>query len=210
MMDNSFLLNNYFDLNNFFIKNQINRNFYVWRLIGDISKIINEIFVKNILRANYSKTKNVYIGKGTTIEESVKIEGPAIIGNNCVIKHASLIRENCILGDRVIIGHASEVKNSIVFNDASVSHFNYIGDSIIGNKVNIAGGAILANMRFDKKEIIINSVKTGLLKFGAVVGDGSSIGVNAVLNPGTIIGKNSFVYPLTSVKGVHDDGEIIK
>ncbi len=158
--------------------------------------------------------KDIFVGEGTTIQEGAVIIGPAIIGKNCVIGHCSLIRENCILGDNVHIGHAVEIKNSVFLNSAIAAHLNYIGDSLIGKNANISGGAILANFRLDKKTIAIRNgiekIDTGLQKFGSIVGDGSSIGVNTVLNPGTILGKKTVVYPLTSVTGVHQDGEVIK
>ncbi|MBI2622689.1 MAG: hypothetical protein HYW64_01170, partial [Candidatus Levybacteria bacterium] len=163
-------------------------------------------------KPNYGK--NIFIGKDTLVEDYAVIKGPAIIGKNCFIGHASYLRGGCILGDNVHIGHGAEIKNSILLNNAIAAHLNYIGDSIIGSNVNISGGAMLANFRFDKKSVTIKTenkrIDTGLSKFGAILGDNSTIGVNAVLNPGTLLGKNTIVYPLTSVKGVHKDGEVIR
>ncbi len=157
---------------------------------------------------------NILIGKGTVVEQGALIKSNVIIGKNCRIGHAAYLRENCLIGDNVTIGHGSEIKNSIILNDTAVAHLNYVGDSLVGSKVNIAGGALLANFRFDGKEILIKQkgevINTGLVKLGAIIGDGSQIGVNAILNPGTILGKNCIIYPLTSVLGVHKDNEIIR
>ena len=171
-------------------------------------------FKSRQLKANYKDEQNVFVGEGTIIQEGASIVGPAIIGKYAFIGHASLIRGNCIIGNNVQLGHAVEAKGSIFLNDSKAAHLNYVGDSVIGNRVNISGGAILANYRLDKKDIMVddgvNKIETGLEKFGAILGDGSNVGVNAVLNPGTILGKNTTVYPLISVKGAHKDNEIIK
>jgi len=154
------------------------------------------------------------VGKGTKIHDSANIEGSVIFGKNCMIDDGVLIREGCVIGDNVHIGHAVELKHCVIMSDTAIAHLNYIGDSIIGNKVNVGGGAIIANWRFDKKKIIVKGldekVNTNLEKFGAAIGDGSNIGVNAVLNPGTILGRNSIAYPLTSVRSYHPDNSIIK
>lgn len=163
---------------------------------------------------DYVKKNGQSIGGGTVVEEGSYLKGPAIIGKNCIISHGAYIRENCIVGDNVHIGHGVEVKNSIIVSNTAVAHLNYIGDSIVGSNVNIGGGAKTANFRLDGQNIRIKvgeeRVDTGLQKLGAIIGDGSKIGVNSVLNPGTILGKNVWVYPLVSVFGVHEDGEVIK
>lgn len=162
-----------------------------------------------------NKGRKVVIGKGTLIEEGARVLGPAIIGRNCTISHGAYIRENVIIGDNVKIGHGVEVKNSIIMGNTAIAHLNYIGDSIVGSNVNIGGGVKTANFRLDGKTIRVkvathDYIDTGLVKLGAIIGDGSKIGVNAVLNPGTILGRNCLVYPLTSVVGVHKDEEVIK
>jgi UDP-N-acetylglucosamine diphosphorylase / glucose-1-phosphate thymidylyltransferase / UDP-N-acetylgalactosamine diphosphorylase / glucosamine-1-phosphate N-acetyltransferase / galactosamine-1-phosphate N-acetyltransferase len=186
----------------------------LWDPIKNLEQFIKACFEKGIIKANYKNSTNIYLGEGTVVKEGALIDGPAIIGKNCVIGHASLLRENCLLGNGVNIGHGVEVKSSIFLNNSTAAHLNYVGDSIVGNNVNIAGGVIVANFRLDKKSIKIKFeetvVDTGLLKFGAVIGDNSSAGANSVLNPGTILGKNSLIYPLSSVTGVHKEGETIK
>lgn len=204
----------FFDLSRFEFRDIFDNVNLVWEVIPKIGKYINSLFQKRILVGNYKDKKNVFIGEGSMVHENAEIIGPAVIGKNCVIGHASLLRENCLFGDNVHIGHGSEIKNSIFLNGSKVAHLNYTGDSLIGNKVNISGGAMVANYRLDKRSVGVHMgdqwVETGLEKFGAVIGDGSIIGVNAVLNPGTMLGKKTIVYPLVSVTGVHKDGEIIK
>lgn len=208
------LLNKYlFDLKAFEYKDLIEDK-YPWQSVAELSNFIQKLFDERKIVPNYKNRPNVYVGEGTIIHSTVEIIGPAIIGKNCEIRHTAYLRENCILGDNVIIGHAAEVKNSIVLNKSIVNHFTYVGDSILGNKVNISAGAKLANLRLDKKNTSIKTdagrIDTGLKKFGAAIGDGSMIGVNSVLNPGTFIGKNSVVFPLKSVTGVHKNDSVIK
>lgn len=170
---------------------------------------------KELLKNGYSeKFKNVFVGKNVKIDDQAKIEGCAVIGDNASIGHSAYLRDSVLIGESVHIGHAVEVKHSAVLENTAVAHFNYIGDSLIGSNVNIGGGAILANWRFDEKSIEVyyenKKTDTRLTKFGAVIGDKCKIGSNAVLNPGTILQKNVFVYPLVSVRGTHAAGSIVK
>lgn len=203
MAENSFKVERFFDISAFSHASIFTDVTYVWEVLPKI-----EAYVKGLLGGQKIKT-----GDGTVVEEGAYVKGPAIIGKNCSISHGAYIRENVIIGDNVHIGHGVEVKNSIVMSNTAVAHLNYIGDSIVGSNVNIGGGAKTANFRLDGQTIRIKiegkSIDTGLAKLGAIIGDGSKIGVNAVLNPGTVLGKNCHVYPLTSVTGVHSDGERI-
>lgn len=212
-MDN-FKAEKFFDLSTFAYRDIFSDTNYVWEAIPKIKEYIQMQFKSGQLKANYKEKDDVYVGEGTIIQEGVTIVGPAIIGKYVLLRHSSYIRENCIIGNNVQLGHAVEVKGSIFLDDSKAAHFNYVGDSIIGNKVNISGGAILANYRLDKKPVMViageNKIETGLEKFGSVIGDRSNVGVNSVLNPGTILGKNTTIYPLISVKGAHKDNEIIK
>lgn len=212
-MDN-FKTEKFFDLSTFAYRDIFDEINYVWEALSKITEYIEMQFKNGLLKANYKDKDNVYIGDGTIIQEGVTIVGPAIIGKYAFLGHSSFVRGNCIIGNNVQLGHAVEVKSSIFLNDAKAAHLNYIGDSIVGGKVNISGGTIVANYRLDKRPVMVvdgeNKIETGLEKFGSIIGDSSNIGVNAVLNPGTILGKNSIVYPLVSVKGVHKDNEIIK
>lgn len=148
----------------------------------------------------------ISIGKGTVIEPFTYIKGPCIIGKNCSIRQGAYIRGNLIAGDDCVIGHCSEVKNSIMLNHSKAPHFAYLGDSVLGNEVNLGAGVKCANLKFDNKEIIIHHAglhyATGLRKFGAIIGDRSQLGCNSVTNPGTILGKDCFLFPCANFGGI--------
>lgn len=187
---------------------------YPWDYLPEIEQFIQS-FRDNAKELGYSEEEqHIYIGKNVQIDSTAKIKGPAIIGHNSNIGHAAFVRGGVLIGENVNIGHATEVKHSIIFSNSALAHLNYVGDSVVGGNVNISGGATLANFRFDKKEIVIKHegkiISTHLQKFGSVIGDNSQIGVNAVLNPGTILAKNTLVYPLTFVRGCHINSQIIK
>lgn len=162
-------------------------------------EVVNGVFLEN--------PESIFIGKGTRIEPGAYIQGPCWIGENCTIRHGAYIRGNCIAEEGVVIGHATEVKNAYFFSKAHAAHFAYVGDSILGHAVNLGAGVKLANVRFDKKEIAIRhegkKYLTGLRKFGAILGDRCQIGCNAVTNPGTLIGPDTFFDPCKWIKGVH-------
>ncbi len=149
--------------------------------------------------------EQISIGAGTVIEPGVLIQGPCIIGKNCHIRQGAYIRGDVITGDRCVIGHDTEVKHSIFLDDAMAAHFNYVGDSIIGNGVNLGAGVKCANLRLDHENVVVfidgKRIETGLKKLGAVVGDGAQIGCNCVTDPGTLLGKNSICYPCLNVHG---------
>lgn len=148
----------------------------------------------------------VFIGKGTVVEPGAMIKGPAWIGENCEIRNGAYVRENVILGNGVVAGNSCEFKNCLVFNDAEIPHFSYVGDAILGHKAHLGAGVILSNVRLDRQPVRIatpeGSVDTGLRKFSAIVGDRSEIGCNAVLSPGSVIGRDCIVYPGTQWRGV--------
>ena len=150
--------------------------------------------------------KGVIIGAGTIVEPGAMIKGPAIIGKNCQIRANAYLRENVIVGDNCVVGNASELKNSLLFNSAQVPHYNYIGDSILGCKAHLGAGVKISNVRLfpGNIEVEVDGVPldTGLRKFGALLGDGAEAGCNAVLNPGTILGRNAIVYPNVFWRGV--------
>lgn len=151
----------------------------------------------------------VWIGENTVIEEGARIIGPAIIGRNCQIRHGAYIRENVIVGDDCVVGNSCELKNSVLFNGCQVPHFNYVGDSILGHGAHLGAGSILSNVKSLPGTVTVDTVDahggpldTGLRKFGALIGDHAEIGCNAVLNPGSIIGRRAVIYPLTNWRGV--------
>ena len=157
---------------------------------------------------------NVFIGEGTVVEDGVMIKGPALIGRNCQIRHNAYFREDVIVGNDCVVGNSCELKNVLLFNNCQVPHFNYVGDSILGHKVHLGAGVVLSNVKVVKGNIRIEvdgqQVDTGLRKFGALLGDGVEIGCNSVLNPGSILGRGSIVYPCVNWRGIVPPGSIVK
>jgi UDP-N-acetylglucosamine diphosphorylase / glucose-1-phosphate thymidylyltransferase / UDP-N-acetylgalactosamine diphosphorylase / glucosamine-1-phosphate N-acetyltransferase / galactosamine-1-phosphate N-acetyltransferase len=156
----------------------------------------------------------VFIGEGTVIEDGVMIKGPAIIGRNCEIRHNAYIREDVIIGDDCVIGNSCEFKHSILFNEAKVPHFSYVGDSIFGHLAHLGAGVKISNVKLMPGNVTIDidgqPVDTGLRKFGALLGDHTDIGCNSVLNPGSIIGRGSIIYPNTNWRGILPENVIVK
>jgi len=171
----------------------------------------------------YLKELQIFIGSGTRLEPSAIIKGPAVIGKNCDIRQGAYMRGNIFAGEGCVIGHAAEIKNSIMMDHSEVGHFNYIGDSIVGRHVNMGAGSKLANLQFRSREekqknfihpiqipLPSEDLKTGMEKLGAVVGDHAEIGCNAVLCPGTLIGKDTWVYPSLMVpKGYYPPNTVL-
>lgn len=155
-------------------------------------------------------SNQVYIGEGTVVDPGAYIVGPAWIGANCKIRHGAYIRENVIVGDNCVLGNSCEFKNCVLFNGAQVPHFSYVGDSILGHKAHLGAGVICSNVRLDQKNVSVRgdteTFDTGLRKFGAIVGDKAEVGCNTVLNPGSMIGRNSMIFPGTIWCGVLEDG----
>lgn len=190
---------------------------HAWEVLSKIADYLQ----KNLKPANRGEVlgksyigEQVYIGANTIIEPSVTIMGPAWIGSDCTIRQGAYIRENVITGNACVLGNSCEFKNSILFNDVQVPHFSYVGDSILGHKAHLGAGVILSNLKLDRSPIQIwhdgQIIDTGLKKFGAIIGDACEIGTNCVINPGSILGQNSIIYPLTSWKGVLPANSIVK
>ena len=148
---------------------------------------------------------DIYIGEGTVVEPGALIKGPSIIGNHTEVRQGAYVRGNCIIGDRCVVGHTTEVKHSIMLDDAKAVHFAYIGDSILGNHVNLGAGTKLANLKMVDVEMRIKVegkvYETGLKKLGAILGDYTETGCNSVTSPGTLLGKASLVYPCVNIPG---------
>jgi NDP-sugar pyrophosphorylase family protein len=167
--------------------------------------------------------ESVWVSKTAKISNSATLNGPAIIQEGSEIRPSAFIRGGVIIGKNCVVGNSTELKNCILFDKVQVPHYNYIGDAILGYKSHMGAGAIISNVKADKKEVLVHvckysktssnnsqSIATGLKKFGAILGDYAEIGCNSVLNPGTIIGRNSSVYPLSSVRGVIPENHIYK
>jgi NDP-sugar pyrophosphorylase family protein len=188
-----------------------------WEVLPKLADYLEE----NLVPANFGEMigrpvigEEVYIGRDTIIEPGAYIKGPAWIGPNCHIRHGAYLRENVIVGANCVIGNSCEIKNSILFNHCQVPHFNYVGDSIIGANAHLAAGVIVSNLKLNSDLITLRVgdelIPTGLRKFGALIGDGVEIGCNAVLNPGSILGRNSLIYPGVVWRGILPTNSIAK
>ena len=157
----------------------------------------------------------VYVGPGAVIEANAIVKGPAWIGSGTVVRSGAYVRENVIVGSNCVLGNSSEFKNCLLFNRCEVPHFNYVGDSILGFRAHLGAGVICSNVRLDRASVKVRDgeggfLDTGLRKFGAIVGDRTEIGCNTVLSPGSILGRDCIVYPLTSWQGVLPERSIAK
>ena len=179
-----------------------------------ISEYILEIGSKLDPAIYELKGENIWIAKSAKIFPTAYIKGPAIIGENAEIRHCAFIRGNAIVGNNPVVGNSTELKNVILFNNVQVPHYNYVGDSILGYKAHMGAGSITSNVKSDKKLIIVKNgtetIETGLKKFGAMLGDNVEVGCGRVLNPGSVIGANTNIYPLSSVRGVVPANSIYK
>ncbi len=160
------------------------------------------------------KGENIWIHKSAKVAESASITGPCIIDADAQVRQCAFIRGSVIVGKGAVVGNSCEIKNSLLFDETEVPHFNYVGDSILGFKSHLGAGAITSNIKNDKKNVEVHfpmgKVETGLRKFGAVVGDNAQIGCNCVLNPGSVIGRNTRIYPLNSIRGWVEDNRVYK
>lgn len=178
---------------------------YPWEALAGISDLILQIG-ETLPEEQYEKRgENVWIAKSAKVAPTASITGPCIIGEETEVRHCAFIRGNALVGDHAVVGNSTELKNVILFDYVQVPHYNYVGDSILGYKSHMGAGSITSNVKSDKKLIVIHTpegdIETGRKKIGALIGDEVEVGCGSVLNPGTIIGKCSNVYPLSSVRG---------
>ena len=187
---------------------------YPWEVLPKIKDFI--IALGNTLDTHIyeKKGENIWISKSAKVAPTAYISGPVIIGEETEIRHCAFIRGNAIVGNHCVVGNSTELKNVILFNNVQVPHYNYVGDSILGYRSHMGAGSITSNVKSDKKLVIVKSgaecMETGLKKFGAMIGDNVEVGCNSVLNPGTVIGKNSNIYPLSCVRGIVPENSIYK
>jgi NDP-sugar pyrophosphorylase family protein len=191
---------------------------YPWQALARLQDYLKSLELGKIEIAIPSSAHLVHpewisIGAGTVVEPGAYIQGPCVIGKNCVVRHGAYIRGDVVIGDSCVIGHDTEVKHSIFFNRTSAAHFNYVGDSILGNGVNLGAGVKCANLRLDHQPIHVliqgERTNTQLHKLGAIIGDGAQVGCNCVINPGTILGRNSFCFPCLNVYGfIPENGKV--
>ena len=185
---------------------------YPWEILPKIKEIIDEILSRGL--SGYKKLgEGVLVGPNAKISPAAVIEGKAIIGNGAELRPGAYLRGNVIIGSDCVIGNSSELKNCILLRRAQVPHYNYVGYSILGNGAHMGAGAICSNLKSDGRPVVIHgdaNYETGLRKVGAILGDFADVGCGCVLNPSTVIGKKTSVYPLTSVRGVIPGGAIMK
>lgn len=207
-------IKNLYNLNETIAKELLESVTYPWEALPKIEEFI--IKIGNNLDADVYEKKgdNIWIAKSAKIAPTAYINGPAIIGEDAEVRHCAFIRGKAIVGNGAVVGNSTELKNVILFNKVQVPHYNYVGDSILGFKAHMGAGSITSNVKSDKKLVIVKNreekVETGLKKFGAMLGDNVEVGCNSVLNPGTVVGKNSNIYPLSCVRGVIPENCIYK
>src|SRR3984893_15513504 len=190
---------------------------YIWDALKQIASYLQFRLKPGVLGELIGKpfiSGHVFIGAGTIVEQGAVLKGPAWIGENCQIRSGCYVRENVIVGNSVVIGNSCEFKSCVVCDEAQVPHFNYVGDSILGYRAHLGAGVILSNVKLDHGEIHVSAtdgdIPTGLTKFGAVIGDRTEIGCNAVINPGSVLGRDCLVYPNVNFRGVLPEGSVLK
>ena len=195
-----------------FLKEVFEKNQYPWQILPHIKEICAKL-VQNGIPGYTEIEPGVLVGENVKIAKTATIEAPAIIGANTELRPGAFIRGNVIIGEKCVIGNSSELKNSILLDHVQVPHYNYVGDSILGDYAHMGAGSILSNLKSGGSNVVIHGDKeyeTGLRKIGAFLGEHADIGCGSVLNPGTIIGKNTSVYPLSMLRGVYPANSIVK
>ncbi len=191
---------------------------YVWDALKEIKSFLKERLKSGIygtvMEGAFLIGDEIFIGEGTIVEPGAYIKGPAIIGCNTEVRQGAYIRGNVLVGDNCVVGHATEVKHSVMLDGSKAGHFAYIGDSILGQEVNLGAGTKLANLKIVQSSVKVQienqAYDTGLRKFGAIIGDHVETGCNSVMSPGTIVGPRSLIYPNTTVRGVIPPNHILK
>ena len=187
---------------------------YPWEVLPKISSFILELGA-TLSEDEYEKRgENVWVAKSAKVAPTAFINGPAIIGKDAEVRHCAFIRGNAIVGEGAVVGNSTELKNVILFNKVQVPHYNYVGDSVLGYKSHMGAGSITSNVKSDKKLVVVKAgeekIETGMKKFGAMLGDEVEVGCGSVLNPGTVVGNHSNIYPLSSVRGFVPANSIYK
>lgn len=187
---------------------------YPWEALPEISAFIVRLG-ETLPEDKYEKRgENVWIARSAKVYPTAYINGPAIIDEEAEVRHCAFIRGNAIVGKGAVVGNSTELKNVILFNKVQVPHYNYVGDSILGYKAHMGAGSITSNVKSDKTLVVVKSeegnIETGLKKFGAMLGDNVEVGCNSVLNPGSVIGRETNIYPLSRVRGYVPEKSIFK
>ena len=190
---------------------------YPWEALKGISDFIKEIGQTLDSEKFEKRGEDIWVAKSAKVAPTAALNGPLIIDEDAEIRHCAFIRGSAIVGKGSVVGNSTELKNVIIFNSVQVPHYNYVGDSILGYKSHMGAGSITSNVKSDKTLVVVKDcydtkeeIETGLKKFGAMLGDNVEVGCNSVLNPGTVVGKNSNIYPLSRVRGVIPENCIFK
>jgi NDP-sugar pyrophosphorylase family protein len=190
---------------------------YPWEALKGLSDFIKKLGPTLDPEKYEQRGEDIWVAKSATVFESAYLHGPLIVDEEAEIRHCAFIRGSAIVGKNTVVGNSTELKNVILFNNVQVPHYNYVGDSILGYKSHMGAGSITSNVKSDKTLVVVKDkynsgeeIETGLKKFGAMLGDYVEVGCNSVLNPGTVIGRESNVYPLSRVRGVIPERSIFK
>lgn len=207
-------IKNLYDLNETIAKELLEGLTYPWEALPKIGAFIVELGEKLDPSKYEKRGENIWVAKSATVAPTAFLNGPLIIDEEAEIRHCAFIRGNAIVGKGSVVGNSTELKNVVIFNSVQVPHYNYVGDSILGYKSHMGAGSITSNVKSDKTLVVVKEekeqIETGLKKFGAMLGDHVEVGCNSVLNPGTVIGRNTNVYPLSMVRGVVPANSIYK
>jgi len=203
-----------FDLEETIAKELFERYTYPWEVFKDLGNFIEEVG-KTLPDIEYLKIgRNIWVHRSVKIMPTIALAGPLIIGKDASIRSCAFFRGNVIIGEGAVAGNSCEFKNAILFNKSQVPHFSYVGDSIIGFKAHLGASAITSNLKSDKSDVVLHlddaELETGLRKLGAIVADEVEVGCGSILNPGTVIGKNTTIYPLSNVRGCVNKSSIYK
>ena len=213
-MSEKIAVKNLFDLNETRATEYLRGFDYPWEALAGIRELILALGA-HLPEGRYEKRgEDVWIAKSAVVFDSAYIAGPCIIGENSEVRHCAFIRGSALVGDNCVVGNSTELKNVILFNHVQVPHYNYVGDSILGAYAHMGAGSITSNVKSDKAPVVIKDgterIETGIKKVGAFLGDHVEIGCGSVLNPGSVVGRNSAVYPISSVRGVVPENSIYK
>ena len=202
-----------FDLSHSRAGKALSKVTYPWEILGDIGDLVLKIGAGLPLSEYDHPEEDVWIAKSARVAKNVSITGPCILGEGTEVRPGAFVRGNVLVGDYAVVGNSCELKNCILFDGVQVPHFNYVGDSVLGYLAHMGAGAVTSNVRGDRKQVVVHGeseYETGRKKVGAMLGDRTEVGCNSVLNPGTVLGRNTQVYPLSCVRGVVPENSLVK
>ena len=202
-----------FDLTHTLARPWLEHTEFPWEILPDIPTMIREIGA-SLDPARYDHpAEGIWIAKSATVAPTAYIGAPTIIGENTEVRHCAFIRGAALVGDGCVVGNSTELKNCILFDGVQVPHYNYVGDSVLGQRVHVGAGTVCSNLKTDGRAVVVHGEReypTGLRKVGAMLGDGADVGCHCVLNPGTVVGQGTAVYPMTRLRGVYPAHSIVK